>query len=87
MLDTDTAMLLLHSNLTGYKFLQKPLEESTIPSILQYVNRFEDEQREKLATGTALMIQAGLASAAVLNTLQKDHLTKDGECSIKRARL
>ncbi|EPQ29365.1 uncharacterized protein PFL1_03120 [Pseudozyma flocculosa PF-1] len=60
-----------------YKFLQRPLEESTLNGILQYVNRYEVEQRNKLAVATALMIQQGLASASVLSTLQKDHLAKD----------
>lgn len=62
-----------------YKFLQKPLEESTLPGILQYINRFEESGRDKLATLTALMIQLNLAGAGVLTTLQKDHLVKDGE--------
>ncbi|PWN47614.1 ARM repeat-containing protein [Violaceomyces palustris] len=60
-----------------YKFLQKPLEESTLQGILQYINRYEVEQRNKLAIAVALMIQAGLATAGVLSSLQKDHLAKD----------
>lgn len=61
-----------------YKFLQMPLEESTLPRILQYIHRFEKEQVAKLAVATALSIQSGLTSASVLAPLQKDHLTKDG---------
>lgn len=62
-----------------YKFLQMPLEESTLPRILQYINRFEDDAAfEKLAIATALSIHTGLTNAAVLAPLQKDHLTKDG---------
>ncbi|KAL9940894.1 hypothetical protein V8E36_000382 [Tilletia maclaganii] len=60
-----------------YKFLQKVLEESTLPSIIQYINRYTPEQNEKLACATALLIQQGLASANVLAAIQKDHLTKD----------
>ncbi|KAL4402784.1 hypothetical protein ACI68E_000558 [Malassezia pachydermatis] len=65
-----------------YKFLQKPLEESTLPRILQYTNRFDEEQAKKLAVATALAIQIGLTNASVLAPLQKDHLTKD-EVSLK----
>lgn len=50
-----------------------------MPGILQYINRFEEGGRDKLATLTALMIQMGLAGAGVLITLQKEHLLKDGE--------
>ncbi|CAO1635765.1 unnamed protein product [Parajaminaea phylloscopi] len=60
-----------------YKFLQKPLEETTLVGILQYIGRFDAEQRAKLATATALFIQSGLAGAQVLQVLQKDHLVKD----------
>lgn len=61
-----------------YKFLQKPLEESAMPGILQYIHRFDQEQVTKLAIATALSIQSGLTSASVLLPLQKDHLTKEG---------
>ncbi|KAE8213922.1 hypothetical protein CF327_g2629 [Tilletia walkeri] len=60
-----------------YKFLQKVLEESTLPGIIQYINRYTQEQNDKLACATALLIQQGLASANVLTSIQKDHLTKD----------
>ncbi|KAK0535294.1 hypothetical protein OC834_000114 [Tilletia horrida] len=60
-----------------YKFLQKVLEESTLPGIIQYINRYTQEQNDKLAVATALLIQQGLASANVLASIQKDHLTKD----------
>ena len=66
--------------LTGYKFLQKPLEETNLAGIIQYTSRFTPEQRKKLAIATAVMIQMQLVSASVLLTLQKDHLVKDGEC-------
>lgn len=60
-----------------YKFLQKPLEESSIPGILQYINRFDEVQVSKLAVASALSIQMGLTNASILAPLQKDHLTKD----------
>lgn len=63
----------------GYKFLQKPLEETNLAGIIQYTSRFTPEQRKKLAIATAVMIQIQLVSASVLLTLQKDHLVKDGE--------
>ena len=65
--------------LTGYKFLQKPLEETNLAAIIQYAHRFSPEQRKKLAIATALIIQVQLVNASVLLTLQKDHLVKDGE--------
>ena len=61
-----------------YKFLQKPLEESTLSRIVQYVNRFNEDDSQKLAVAIALSISMGLTSASVLAPLQKDHLTKDG---------
>ncbi|CAO1618227.1 unnamed protein product [Sympodiomycopsis kandeliae] len=60
-----------------YKFLQKPLEETTLVGILQYINRFSPEQSQKLATATALFMQSGLVNANVLQVIQKDHLVKD----------
>lgn len=60
-----------------YKFLQKPLEESSMPGILQYINRYEPIQVSKLAVACSLSIQMGLTSASILAPLQKDHLTKD----------
>ena len=60
-----------------YKFLQKPLEESTMRYLLQYITRFEPQQREKLAIATGLFIQQSLVAANVLTVLQKDALAKD----------
>lgn len=60
-----------------YKFLQKPLEETSMPGILQYINRYEPVQVSKLAVACALSIQMGLTNASILAPLQKDHLTKD----------
>lgn len=66
-----------------YKYLQKPLEDSTLKGILQYINRFTLDQSDKLAVATGLIISQGLASAGVLNTLQKDHLAKDGSSALQ----
>ncbi|WFD36416.1 hypothetical protein MCUN1_003295 [Malassezia cuniculi] len=60
-----------------FKFLQKTLEESTMQGIVQYVNRFEEEQRAKLAVFIGQAIATGLISASVLLPLQKDHMSKD----------
>ncbi|WFD44804.1 hypothetical protein MPSI1_003475 [Malassezia psittaci] len=60
-----------------YKFLQKPLEETSMKGILQYINRYEPVQVSKLAVACALSIQMGLTNASILAPLQKDHLTKD----------
>ncbi len=61
-----------------YKYLQRPLEQSTLPNLMQYMNRWPAAQREKIATATGLLIAQGLASAACLQSLTKDHLVKDG---------
>ncbi|KAK0543823.1 hypothetical protein OC846_000042 [Tilletia horrida] len=75
--DVKPYVTVLDKVIRRYKFLQKVLEESTLPSIIQYINRYSEEQNEKLACATALLIQQGLASASVLQAIQKDHLTKD----------
>ena len=36
------------------------------------------EERKKLATASALLVQLNLVNATILSTLQKDHLVKDG---------
>lgn len=61
-----------------YKYLQKPLEERALPTLLQYINRWSDVQRDKVGVATALMIAQGLASASCLQSLTKDHLVKNG---------
>ncbi|TFK75446.1 ARM repeat-containing protein [Pluteus cervinus] len=64
----------LHS---GYKYLQKPLEESALPTLLQYIHKWTPEQRDKLAIAVGIMLSQGLASAASLTSLTKDHLVKN----------
>jgi hypothetical protein len=61
-----------------YKYLQRPLEESALPGLLQYIHRWPEPQREKLAIATGLLIAQGLASASCLQSLSKDHLLKNG---------
>ena len=65
-----------------YKYLQRPLEETTLPNLLQYMNRWPDAQREKIATATGLLMAQGLAGAGCLQSLTKDHLVKNGALSI-----
>ncbi|KAG8936960.1 hypothetical protein FRC02_009097 [Tulasnella sp. 418] len=60
-----------------YKYLQKPLEESSLPTLLQYVHKWSPDQREKFAITIGLLISQGLASASCLQSLTKDHLVKD----------
>jgi hypothetical protein len=61
-----------------YKYLQKPLEESALPTLLQYINRLPAAQKDKLATTIGIMLSRGLATARCLLSLTKDHLVKDG---------
>ncbi|CCO27198.1 40S ribosomal protein S5 [Rhizoctonia solani AG-1 IB] len=61
-----------------YKYLQRPLEESSLPSLMQYMHRWPPEQKDKVAVATGLMISQGLASAGCLQTLTKDSIVKDG---------
>lgn len=75
--DVKPYITVLDKVIRRYKFLQKPLEETTLTGMLQYINRFTKEQNEKLATTTALLLQTNLLGANVLQVLQKDHLVKD----------
>ncbi|CAE7093914.1 unnamed protein product [Rhizoctonia solani] len=61
-----------------YKYLQRPLEESSLPTLMQYMHRWPPEQRDKVAIATGLMISQGLASASCLQALTKDNIVKDG---------
>lgn len=61
-----------------YKYLQRPLEEQSLPALLQYVNRWTDAQREKFAVATGIMMAQGLAQAGCILSLTKDHLVKNG---------
>ncbi|KAJ3825094.1 hypothetical protein EV361DRAFT_799365 [Lentinula raphanica] len=67
----------LNKLIRRYKYLQKPLETTALPGILQYIHRWEPAQKDKLAMATGLLMAQGLASASVLQSLTKDHLIKD----------
>ncbi|KAI0032232.1 ARM repeat-containing protein [Vararia minispora EC-137] len=60
-----------------YKYLQKPLEENSLPTLLQYVNKWAPAQKDKFAMATGLLIAQGLATATCLQSLTKDHLLKN----------
>jgi len=60
-----------------YKYLQKPLEDSSLPTLLQYVNKWEQAQRDRFAATIGLILAQGLASAACLQSLTRDHLVKN----------
>ncbi|KDR75907.1 hypothetical protein GALMADRAFT_248685 [Galerina marginata CBS 339.88] len=60
-----------------YKYLQKPLEESALPGLLQYIHRWEPAQKDKLSIAIGLLISQGLANASCLQSLVKDHLVKN----------
>ncbi|CAE6414088.1 unnamed protein product [Rhizoctonia solani] len=57
-----------------YKYLQRPLEESSLPTLMQYMHRWPPAQTDKVAIATGLMISQGLASASCLQTLTKDNI-------------
>lgn len=61
-----------------YKYLQRPLEETSLPSVLQYVSRWEPEQQAKFATTVGLLMGQGIVTAACLQTLTKDAVVKNG---------
>lgn len=61
-----------------YKYLQRPLEQSVLPNLFQYMNRWPEQQREKIAVAAGLLMAQGIASASALQSLTKDHLVKNG---------
>ncbi|KAG6830169.1 hypothetical protein H0H92_001898 [Tricholoma furcatifolium] len=67
----------LNKLIRRYKYLQKPLEEIALPTILQYINRWSPAQRDKLSVAVGLLISQGLANASSLTSLTKDHLVKN----------
>ncbi|KAF8893353.1 armadillo-type protein [Infundibulicybe gibba] len=67
----------LNKLIRRYKYLQKPLEESALPGLLQYIHRWSDTQKDKLSITIGLLISQGLASASCLQALTKDHLIKN----------
>ncbi|XP_006461085.1 hypothetical protein AGABI2DRAFT_150878 [Agaricus bisporus var. bisporus H97] len=67
----------LNKLIRRYKYLQRPLEASSLPTLLQYIHRWTPAQTEKLAIAIGLLISQGLASASCLVSLTKDHLVKN----------
>ncbi|KZT72207.1 eukaryotic translation initiation factor 5C [Daedalea quercina L-15889] len=67
----------LNKLIRRYKYLQRPLEQTSLPTLLQYINRWSDAERDKVAIATALLIAQGLAGASCLQSLTKDHLVKN----------
>jgi hypothetical protein len=67
----------LNKLIRRYKYLQKPLETTALPGILQYIHRWSPAQKDKLAMATGLLMAQGLVSASVLQSLTKDHLIKN----------
>jgi adenylate kinase family enzyme len=62
-----------------FKYLQKPFEEQSLPTLLQYIGRWSSEQRDKLAMTIGLLLSQGLVTAACLQSLTKDHLIKNDQ--------
>ncbi|PWA02300.1 hypothetical protein BB558_001573 [Smittium angustum] len=60
-----------------YKYLEKIFSE-TSKGIIEYVNRYSEENNKKLAAGFGLLIAEGFIYPDVIKVLQKDHLVKDG---------
>jgi len=67
----------LNKLIRRYKYLQKPLETTTLPGLLQYIHRWEPSQKDKLSITIGLLMSQGLASASCISGLTKDHLVKD----------
>lgn len=71
----------LNKLIRRYKYLQKPLEEASLPALLQYINRWTPAQVDKLCYAVGLLMSQGLANASSLQSLTKDHLVKNGTLS------
>ncbi|TEB38323.1 ARM repeat-containing protein [Coprinellus micaceus] len=67
----------LNKLIRRYKYLQKPLEEASLPALLQYINRWTPAQVDKLCYAVGLLMSQGLANASCLQSLAKDHLVKN----------
>ncbi|XP_018496999.1 protein krasavietz [Galendromus occidentalis] len=60
-----------------YKYLERSLEDS-FGKVLMFLRGIEPEQRQKLATVSALLFSVGLIPPSVLTKLLQDHIVKDG---------
>jgi len=63
------------------------LQESALPNLLQYINRWEDDTREKIAVAIGIMLSQGLITITCLHSLTKDHLIKDDVAAVVIARI
>ncbi|KAI6157655.1 hypothetical protein BKA82DRAFT_13882 [Pisolithus tinctorius] len=75
--DLKNYVQVLNKLIRRYKYLQKPLEEQSLPTLLQYINRWTPDQRDKFSVTVGLLISQGIVSATCLQTLSKDHLVKN----------
>ncbi|KAI0674850.1 eukaryotic translation initiation factor 5C [Trametes maxima] len=75
--DVKQYVEVLNKLIRRYKYLQRPLEDSTLPNLFQYMNRWPETQREKISVAAGLLMAQGLASASCLQSLTKDHLVKN----------
>ncbi|KAF9582277.1 hypothetical protein BGW38_000420 [Lunasporangiospora selenospora] len=66
-----------HKLMRRYKYLQRGFEE-TLKNLLQYINKFNAQDTDKLALATGLFCSSGLASLNVLSVLFKEHLVREG---------
>jgi len=60
-----------------YKYLQRSFEE-TIKNLLQYINKWNTEENNKLATAIGLFASGQMTNINVLTILFKEHLVKEG---------
>jgi hypothetical protein len=62
------------------KYLQKSFDE-TIKNLLQYINKFSNEETLNFAKALGIMISTQLVPMNALGILFKEHLVKEGEHS------
>ncbi|KAI5120650.1 hypothetical protein M0805_007987 [Coniferiporia weirii] len=67
----------LNKLIRRYKYLQRPLEQSSLSGLIQYVNRWPVEHRDKFAIAMGLIMSQGLSTMTPLQNLTRDHLVKD----------
>lgn len=60
-----------------YKYLEKTLEDE-FKKVFMFLKGFTQDQREKLAKVTAILLAGGQISTNVLTKVLQDHLVKDG---------
>jgi len=60
-----------------YKYLEKSLDDE-MKKVIKFAKGFTEEQREKLAVATFLLISGGLCTPACLVFIFNEHLVKDG---------